>query len=72
MHITKTEHYFDVNGVDNNGTFTIRIFKNCSQLQMNTDDSEAYVCLNYSELKTIRDAISEVIDEFELKAKTNK
>lgn len=64
MEIKKTEHYIEVNGVDNNGEFKIRIQKDCSQLQMETEDNDAYIDVNYRELKTIRDAITEVLDGF--------
>lgn len=64
MEIKKTEHYIEVRGVDNNGEFSIRIQKDCSQLQMETEDNDAYIDVNYRELKTIRDAITEVLDGF--------
>ena len=64
MEIKKTEHYIEVRGVDNNGEFLIRIQKNCSQLQMETEDNNAYIDVNYRELKTIRDAITEVLEGF--------
>lgn len=64
MEIKKTEHYIEVRGVDNNGEFLIRIQKNCSQLQMETEDNNAYIDVNYRELKTIRDAITDVLEGF--------
>ena len=64
MEIKKTEHFIEVQGVDNNGEFLIRILKDCSQLQMGTEDNDAYIDVNYRELKTIRDAITEVLDGF--------
>jgi hypothetical protein len=64
MEIKKTEHYIQVKGVDKNGEFLIRIQKDCSQMQMETEDNDAYIDVNYLELKTIRDAITEVLDGF--------
>lgn len=64
MEIIKTKHYIEVKGVDDNGEFLIRIQKNCSQLQMETEDNDAYIDVNYYELKTIRDAITEVLEGF--------
>jgi len=64
MEIKKTEHYIEVNGVDNNGEFRIRIQKDCSQLRMETKNNDAYIEVNYRELKAIRDAITEVLDGF--------
>lgn len=51
-------------GVDDNGEFLIRIQKDCSQLQMETEDDDVYIDVNYRELKTIRDSITEVLDGF--------
>lgn len=64
MEIKKTEHYIEVNGVDNNGEFKIRIKKDCSQLRMETEDHDAYIDVNFRELTIIRDAITEVLDVF--------
>ena len=64
MKIKKTEHYIEVNGIDNNGEFKIRILKDCSQLQMETEDSDGYIDVNYRELRAIRDAITEVLYGF--------
>ncbi len=66
MDIKKTEHFIQVSGVDDNGEFLIRIQKDCSQLQMQTFDDNAYINVNYLELKTIRNAITEVLDGFGL------
>ena len=62
MEIKKTDHYIQINGSDNQGEFKIRIQKDCSQMQMETEDNDAFIDLNYRELKTIRDCITEVID----------
>ena len=64
MEIKKTAHYIEINGNDNNGEFTIRIQKDCSQIQMETEDSDSYIDLNYRELKQIRDSITKVLDGF--------
>lgn len=64
MEILKTAHYVEIQGVDNNGEFTVRIQKDCSQLQMETEDNDSYIDLNYRELKQIRDSISEVLEGF--------
>jgi len=64
MEIKKTANYIEINGNDNNGEFTIRIQKDCSQMQMETQDSDSYIDLNYRELKQIRDSITEVLDGF--------
>lgn len=65
MEVIKKQHNIQVKGVDDNGEFLIRIQKDCSQLQMKTEDNDAYIDVNYRELKTIRDAITEVLDEFD-------
>lgn len=61
MDIKRTEHYIEIIGEDDNGKFTIRIQKNSSQLQIETGNSEAFIDINYYELKTIHDAIAEVL-----------
>lgn len=69
MDIKKTDNCIEVKSADYNGEFLIRILKDCSQLQMETENSESYIDVNYSELKTIRDAITEVLDGY-VKAST--
>ena len=64
MEITKLEHFIEVKGVDNNGEFKLRIQKDCSQMQLETVDNDAYIDINYQELKTIRDVITEVLNGF--------
>lgn len=64
MEIIKTEYYIEVKGFDNYGDFLIRIQKDCTSLQMETGNNNAFIDVNYRELKTIRDAITEVLDEF--------
>ena len=64
MKIKKTKHYIEVRGVDQNGKFLIRIQKDCSQLQMETEGNDAYIDISYRELKTIYDAIAEVLESF--------
>ncbi len=68
MQIKKTKHSIEVHGIDINGKFLIRIIctiKNHSQVQIETEDDNAYFNVNYQELKTIRDAITEVLDGFD-------
>jgi hypothetical protein len=62
MDVKKKEHYIEINGVDINGDFLIRIYKDCSQLQLETEDNKAYINLNYRELNIIRNAITEVLE----------
>lgn len=64
MKIKKTEHYTEIKGVDNNGKFLIRIQKDCSRFQIETEDNDTYIDVNFSELKIIRDTITEVLDGF--------
>lgn len=64
MKIEKTEHFIEIKGIDDNGEFKIRIQKDCSQLQLETEDNEAFCDVNHRELKIIRDAISEILDQF--------
>jgi hypothetical protein len=62
MQINNTKHYIEVIGLDDNGEFTVRIQKDCTQLQLETGNDDAYIDVNYNELKTIRDAITEVLE----------
>jgi len=69
MKITKTKDYIDINGVDENGGFRIRILKDCSQLQIENENDYSYVNIDFSELKTIRNVITGVLDKFVKDAK---
>lgn len=64
MNIIKTKHYVEIRGVDNKGEFLIRIHKDCSQLQMETNNSHEWIDTNYRGLRTIRDALTEVLQDF--------
>ena len=59
------EHNIQIRALDNNGKFLIRIQKDCSQLEIQTENNNAYIDINYLELKTIRDALTEVLDAFD-------
>jgi len=61
MEIKRTEHYIEINGVDNNGDFKIYLLKDCSQLQIETPDSSVCIDVDFKELKIIRDCINEVL-----------
>jgi hypothetical protein len=61
----ENEHYIQLDGRDNQGDFLIRIQKDCSQLQMETEDNDAYIDTNYNELKSIRDALTKVLDGYD-------
>jgi len=65
MQIIEKKHYIQIYGLDNNGEFFIRILRDCSQLQMQTNDNHAYIDINYRELKNIRDTITDVLDGFD-------
>lgn len=64
MQILETNYYTEIKGVDDNGEFLVRIQKDCSQLYIETADGDAFIGVNYRELKIIRDAITEVLDGF--------
>lgn len=64
MEVEKNEYYTQVKGSDINGEFNIEIQNDCSQLRIETGDSEAYIDVNFRELKTIRDSITSVLDAF--------
>lgn len=61
MEITSTEHYIEIIGFDNGGQFTIRIQRDCSQLQIETEDSDAFIDINRNELTIIRNCINEIL-----------
>ncbi len=63
MKIKKTDHYIQINGIDNQGEFKIEIQKDCSQMRIESGDDSAFIDLNYRELKVIRDCITEVLDD---------
>ncbi|CAM2903274.1 hypothetical protein [Flavobacterium frigoris] len=65
MDIKKTEYYIEINGNDNNGEFMIRIQKDCCQLQIETEDNDAYIDVSYAKLKTIRNTINEILEGYE-------
>lgn len=69
MEVKRTKHYIEFHSSDNNGEFKIRVQKDCSQLQMETDDGDSYVDVNYGELKAIRDCINEALESFFYKNK---
>ena len=62
MNIKRTEHFIEYQSGDNNGEFIIRVQKDCSQLQMETADSDAFVDVNLKELTDIRDCLTEAIE----------
>lgn len=62
MNITHTQFYIDIASCDENGEFILRIYKDGSQIQLNTSDDNAYINVNYRELRIIRDAINEVLN----------
>ena len=64
MQITRTNHYIEVKGYDDNGEFKIQIQKDCLQLRIKLEDDEVFIDTNYEELKDIRDAFSLVIDNY--------
>lgn len=64
MEIKRSKNYIEINGSDENGEFKIKILNDCSQMQMETEDNESYVNLNYRQLKQIRDSITEVLECF--------
>ena len=61
----KKESYVEIKGSDSNGEFKIRIQRDCTQLQLETADDTAYIDICLSELKTIRDTMTKVINERE-------
>ena len=62
MKIEQTANYIEVSGKDINGEFTVRIQNDGSQIQMETENGDAYIDTDNDLLRVIRDAISKVID----------
>lgn len=65
MNTIAKEHYIQFNGYDINGEYKVEIQRDCSQVRVETGDSDAYIDTNYTELKAIRDAITEVLTNYE-------
>lgn len=61
MNITRTPHYIELRSSDILDDFCIRIQKDCSQLQIESNGDEAD--LNVNQLISIRDCVNEVIQE---------
>lgn len=64
MRKTITKHYISVTGTDENGEFEIQIQTDCSQLRIQADNSDVFIDVDFNELKTIRDAITQVLDGY--------
>lgn len=64
MKIERNEHFIKISGSDNNGEFNIEIQNDCSQIRIETDCNDAYIDVNYRELKIIMNTITEVLDKF--------
>ena len=58
-----TKHYADLKGRDSYGKFLIRIQTDFSQLTLETSNGDAYIDINKSELKEIRDFITELLGD---------
>lgn len=66
MKVEVFKYCTEIHGVDRYGKFLIRIQKDCSQMQIETEDNgDSYVDINFRELKIIRDAITDVLNKFE-------
>ena len=64
MKTAETKHYISVAGTDENGEFEIQIQNDCSQLRIRADNSDVFIDVDYNELKTIRNAITQVLDGY--------
>jgi len=64
MKIVTHKHYLQIVSNDQNGEWNIQIQKDGSQIRIGHDGSEedAYINPKLSELKAIRDLLTEVID----------
>ena len=67
METNITEDYIEFISSDNNGEFKVIILKDCSQLQIETNDGYSYIDISFKELKEIRNCINEALDVFEKK-----
>lgn len=65
MKISRTPNFIEIHGVDNSGQFSIRILRDCSQIQLNKEYSDEFVDVDYNELTEIRNVINEVLEGFE-------
>lgn len=61
MKTERTNNYVEFQSSDSQGEFYIRIFKDCSQLQLKSGDDDAFIETNKKELTAIRDLINEVL-----------
>lgn len=62
MEIIKNDYYIELHGINDDGEYIVRIHKDCSQLQIETGLDNAFIDTNLRQLKSIRDAITEIID----------
>jgi hypothetical protein len=66
MKILNKKNQFIFQSKDENGTFELRIHKNCSQLQLETEldelPHETYINIDLTELTAIRDMINKVLE----------
>jgi len=65
METNITEDYIEFISIDNNGEFRVIILKDCSQLQIETNDGNSYIDISFIELKEIRNCINKVLDAFD-------
>ncbi|WP_369753648.1 hypothetical protein AB3G34_05100 [Flavobacterium sp. WC2409] len=58
-----TKYYADLKGRDSYGKFLIRIQTDFSQFILETSNGDAYIDIDKSELKEIRDFITELLGD---------
>ncbi|NRT11513.1 hypothetical protein [Flavobacterium sp. 14A] len=58
-----TKHYADLKGRDGYGKFLIRIQTDFSQFTLETSNGYAYIDIDKSALKEIRDFITELLED---------
>jgi hypothetical protein len=68
-----TEHRLIFESSDEQGTFEFRVHRNCRQVQLESGidgfSNEAYINVDITELKAIRDMLTEALNEAENSSK---
>jgi len=64
MQVENNDYFTEIGGIDEYGEFKLCIQNDCSQIRLECDNGEAYINVDYAELKTIRDSITQVLDKY--------
>lgn len=61
METKRTQHHIEFRAIEDRGEYLVRVFRNCSQLQIEVDGDGIYIDTDKRELIAIRDSINEAI-----------